>query len=153
MNDAVAGLRRLPPGEALPDWVIHLDRKVFGEAWQTLAPHEELWLVEELAFARWSAVPAAGEAELLRIAVAPRARGRGLGQALLAACQEVLAAEGMPRLFLEVRAANAAAIGLYRACGWKPCGRRPGYYPDGEDAVLYQWGRTTGTRSSPPEAP
>lgn len=153
MSDALAGLRRLPEGEPLPDWVIALDRKVFGDAWQTLASHEALWVVPDCAFARWSTVPAAGEAELLRIAVAPRTRGRGLGRALLEACQRELAAEGMARLFLEVRAANAAAIRLYATCGWKPCGRRPKYYADGEDAVLYQWGRTAAGSSPGRGAP
>ena len=92
----------------------------------------------ELAFARWSRVPAAREAELLRIAVAPEARGRGLGRALLEACQRELAEEGLAQLFLEVRPTNLAAIRLYERCGWEPCGRRPRYYSDGEDALLFQ---------------
>jgi ribosomal protein S18 acetylase RimI-like enzyme len=130
--------RRLAEGVPLPDWVSALDRTAFGDAWHGLAPHEALWVIPGQAFARWSRVPAAGEAELLRIAVSPEARGRGLGRILLEACQRDLAGEGLGRLFLEVRPSNAAAIGLYRACGWTPCGRRPRYYADGEDAVLYQ---------------
>jgi ribosomal protein S18 acetylase RimI-like enzyme len=131
-------VRRLPHGEALPDWVVRLDRTAFGTAWKAPADHEALWLIPERAFARWACIPAAGEAELLRIAVDPAHRGRGLGLALLEACQRDLASQGMVHLHLEVRAANAAAIGLYRACGWRACGLRPGYYPDGEDAALYQ---------------
>lgn len=131
-------VRRLAEGAPLPDWVARLDRTAFGDAWHSLAPHEALWVIPDLAFARWSRVPAAGEAELLRIAVSPEARGQGLGRSLLEACQRDLAGEGLVRLFLEVRPSNAAAIGLYRACGWEPCGRRPRYYADGEDAVLYQ---------------
>ena len=83
-------------------------------------------------------MPAAREAELLRIAVAPEARGRGLGRALLEACQRELAEEGLAQLFLEVRPTNLAAIRLYERCGWEPCGRRPRYYSDGEDALLFQ---------------
>ena len=132
---------RHAPGLPLPGWVIQLDRQVFGVAWKALAPHEALWLLPKVAFARWSCVPAAGEAELLRIAVAPEARGQGLGRQLLEACQAALAAEGMSRLFLEVRASNTYARQLYRQCGWRPCGERPGYYADGEDAVLFQRGR------------
>ena len=135
MSDEV---RRLAPGEGLPDWVARLDRTAFGTAWKAPAVHEALWLVPGVAFARWSRVPAAGEAELLRIAVDPAHRGRGLGRRLLEACQRDLEAEGLVHLFLEVRVSNAAAIQLYRVCGWKPCGRRPGYYPDGEDAALFQ---------------
>ncbi len=131
-------VRRLAPGERLPDWVARLDRTAFGSAWKAPAAHEALWVVPEVAFARWSRVPAAGEAELLRIAVDPAHRGRGLGRRLLEACQRELAEEGLVHLFLEVRVSNAAAIQLYRACGWTPCGRRPGYYADGEDAALFQ---------------
>ena len=135
MSDEVV---RLPAGDPLPDWVARLDRTAFGAAWKDPAAHEALWVVPEVAFARWSRVPAAGEAELLRIAVDPAHRGRGLGRLLLEACQRELAEEGLVHLFLEVRVSNAAAIQLYRTCGWKPCGRRPGYYPDGEDAALFQ---------------
>jgi ribosomal protein S18 acetylase RimI-like enzyme len=133
-----AGITRLAVADPLPDWVTRLDRTAFGAPWKQPADHEVLWLLPEVAFARWAVIPAAGEGELLRIAVDPARRGEGLGRSLLEACQEALAAEGVERLFLEVRAANTAAIQLYRACGWKPCGRRTGYYPDGEDAVLYQ---------------
>jgi ribosomal protein S18 acetylase RimI-like enzyme len=132
------GAWRLEAGEPLPAWVTRLDRTAFGSPWKAPADHEVLWLIPALAFARWACIQAAGEAELLRIAVSPEARGQGLGRTLLEACQRDLAETGMDRLFLEVRASNAPAIGLYRACGWKPVGRRPGYYPDGEDAALYQ---------------
>ena len=135
-----SGVWYLEGGEPLPAWVTRLDRTAFGSAWKAPADHEALWLLPEVAFARWSRVPAAGEAELLRIAVDPAHRGQGLGQVLLEACQRQLAGEGLTHLFLEVRPSNAAAIRLYRACGWEPCGRRPGYYPDGEDAVLYRRG-------------
>ena len=131
-------VRRLEAGAALPDWVVRLDRTAFGAAWKAPAAHEVLWVIPGLAFARWACVPAAGEAELLRMAVDPAHRGGGLGRLLLEACQRELAEEGLVNLFLEVRASNTAAIALYRACGWKACGLRPRYYPDGEDAALYR---------------
>jgi ribosomal protein S18 acetylase RimI-like enzyme len=131
---------RLESGTSLPNWVVRLDRTAFGSAWKTPAPHEALWLIPEVAFARWASVPAAGEAELLRIAVDPAHQGQGLGRILLEGCQRDLGAEGMLHLYLEVRASNATAIRLYGACGWKRCGQRPAYYPDGEDAVLFHHG-------------
>ncbi len=134
-----SGFRLQEVGEALPDWVARLDRTAFGSAWKAPADHERLWVIPEVAFARWACIPAAGEAELLRIAVDPAHRGGGLGQRLLEACQEALAAEGMEELHLEVRASNQPAIRLYRACGWERCGLRAGYYPDGEDAVLFRF--------------
>jgi ribosomal-protein-alanine N-acetyltransferase len=132
------GVWSLEPGEALPGWVARLDRTAFGAAWKAPAGHEALWLIPEVAFARWARMPAAAEAELLRIAVDPAHRGGGLGQTLLKACQRELEAEGLVHLYLEVRVSNAAAIRLYGACGWERCGLRPRYYPDGEDAALFQ---------------
>jgi ribosomal protein S18 acetylase RimI-like enzyme len=133
------GVKRLEAGALVPDWVTRLDRTAFGAAWKAPADHERVWVIPEVAFARWACIPAAGEAELLRIAVDPAHRGGGLGQRLLTACQEALAAEGMGEFHLEVRASNAAAVRLYSVCGWKRCGLRSGYYPDGEDALLFRW--------------
>ena len=131
-------IQRLTAQDPLPEWVVRLDRTAFGTAWKAPAEHEALWLVPEVAFARWARIPAAGEAELLRIVVDPAHRGHGVGRALLAHCQRELAAESLELLYLEVRVSNTAAIQLYRACGWKRCGLRSGYYPDGEDAALYR---------------
>lgn len=122
---------------SLPDWLRALDEATFGEAWGEPEPHEAVWVIEPAAFARWSLVEAAKEAELLRIAVEASQRGRGLGRALLAACEGDLAARGLHDLHLEVRVSNAAARALYEDAGWRPSGLREGYYRDGEDAVLY----------------
>ena len=138
MTERLGGsVQRLAAGAPLPDWVARLDRTAFGSAWKAPADHEALWLMPELAFARWTRIPAAGEAELLRIAVDPAHRGHSLGRTLLEACQRDLEAEGITRLYLEVRVSNAAAIRLYGACGWQRRGLRPAYYPDGEDAALF----------------
>ncbi len=74
----------------------------------------------------------AGEGEVLAIVVAPEARRRGVGTALLVALLDRL--EGPT--FLEVRAGNAAARGLYAGHGFAEVGVRPRYYKGGEDAVL-----------------
>jgi ribosomal-protein-alanine N-acetyltransferase len=79
---------------------------------------------------------AAGEAELLRVAVAPAARRRGLGAALMDAGLGRLRAEGATACFLEVEAGNRAALALYATLGFRPVGRRRGYYPGGGDALL-----------------
>lgn len=77
----------------------------------------------------WQELPG-GEAELLNLAVRPEARRRGVGRALLA----LLAGR---KVWLEVRASNAAAIRFYESQGFRVCGRRKGYYRDPEeDAVL-----------------
>ncbi|PWE18330.1 ribosomal-protein-alanine acetyltransferase [Marinicauda salina] len=78
----------------------------------------------------------ADEAELLTICIRPGKRSGGLGRSLLAAAETLAREAGAARLFLEVSAANAAALGLYAAAGYETTGRRPAYYADGSDAVL-----------------
>ena len=82
----------------------------------------------------------AGEAELVPLAVAPEARRRGEGRALLAAFDRAVQDRDGETAFLEVAADNTAAIALYLAAGWAENGRRRGYYPrpDGApvDAIL-----------------
>lgn len=79
----------------------------------------------------------AEEFQLLNIAVAPAARGKGAGAKLLAELHRAAAARGRTEAFLEVRAGNAAAIALYARFGYVPYMRRPKYYPDTqEDAIL-----------------
>ena len=75
-------------------------------------------------------------AELLRLAVAPVHRRRGVATRLVEAGLARLAAAGRVACFLEVRQDNHAAVGLYRALGFRPAGRRAGYYGDGSDALL-----------------
>ncbi len=70
----------------------------------------------------------ADEAELLTIAVAPEARGRGLGHRLMEGFEAEAARRGATRAFLEVAEDNAAALRLYRARGYGESGRRRGYY-------------------------
>jgi ribosomal protein S18 acetylase RimI-like enzyme len=51
--------------------------------------------------------------------VVPEYRGRGVGRALVEATLPAARSKGLARIDLEVRADNAAAIGLYRAVGFK----------------------------------
>jgi len=68
------------------------------------------------------------EAEILTIATGVQARRKGYGRALLGAALAELAQTDSRNLFLEVAEDNAAAIALYKACGFAPIGRRPAYY-------------------------
>lgn len=64
--------------------------------------------------------PAAGTwSNLLSICTDPRARGRGVGQALMEAFRQESAARGYGTMRLSVHNDNQAAIGLYEKCGWK----------------------------------
>lgn len=79
---------------------------------------------------------AADEAELLSLAVAPEARGRGLGRRLVEDGLARVRADGVRVCYLEVRPANAPALALYRSLGFRGIGRRRRYYRDGSDALV-----------------
>jgi len=78
----------------------------------------------------------AEEAEVLTLAVAPPARRRGIGAALVGCAMAEAAARGAAVLFLEVSAENSAARSLYAGLGFAEVGRRRRYYPDGTDALV-----------------
>jgi len=78
-----------------------------------------------------------GEAELLRLAVAPGERRRGVARSLVSGGIERLRPAGIETCFLEVRTNNDGAIAFYREMGFERVGRRPGYYRDGSDALVY----------------
>lgn len=80
------------------------------------------------------------EGHVLDVAVAPAWRCHGIASALLVELQARLVERGAGGVTLEVRPSNVAARSLYRRLGFVDEGRRPGYYPDGEDAVL-MWRR------------
>lgn len=77
----------------------------------------------------------ADEFELVQVAAAPEFRRRGAGRAVLQALLDEARFRGCRAAFLEVRASNVAARGLYRELGFVETRIRSGYYSDGEDAV------------------
>jgi len=124
------------------------------------------WNAEE--FANWLADPlafllvegdagfllgraVAGEAELLTIAVAPEARGRGLGQRLVSRFLYQARLRGAEEAFLEVAEDNAPARAVYSKAGFTESGRRRGYYrtPGGHpvDALVMRRVLTDGAAS------
>jgi [ribosomal protein S18]-alanine N-acetyltransferase len=79
---------------------------------------------------------AAGEAEILSVAISPGRRGRGLSRQLLDLHLRRLAGIGIRLVFLEVGAQNVPACRLYRRAGFQEVGRRRGYYEDGATALV-----------------
>jgi ribosomal protein S18 acetylase RimI-like enzyme len=77
-------------------------------------------------------------ARLYSIAVADRARGRGIAKALLGAIERAARLQGCARIRLEVRQDNHGAIGLYERLGYVRFAARSGYYEDGADAWRYE---------------
>jgi ribosomal-protein-alanine N-acetyltransferase len=86
-----------------------------------------------------------GEGEILNLAVAPENRRQGIGVALLAAGLGALRERKVESVFLEVRASNQPALDLYVAQGFRPVGRRRGYYRNPvEDAMVLRWSGAAG---------
>jgi len=70
------------------------------------------------------------EIEILNLAVTHEFRRQGVAKALLARLPKA-------DVFLEVRAGNLAARGLYQAAGFGEVGVRPGYYQNpAEEAIV-----------------
>lgn len=77
------------------------------------------------------------EADVQHLAVDVSLNGRGGGSSLLQEALIRLAIREVKSVFLEVRASNDRAIGLYERVGFRKVGVRAGYYADeGEDAVV-----------------
>lgn len=79
----------------------------------------------------------AGEAELLKVYVAPEYRGRGIAYRLITGCEKEIAGRGGRVIHIEVRESNASARALYLKAGYEESGRRREYYMNPtEDAIL-----------------
>jgi ribosomal-protein-alanine N-acetyltransferase len=74
---------------------------------------------------------AADEAEILSVAIARSARGRGLARRLLDLHLRRLAGLGVRAVFLEVEDDNTPARKLYARAGFQQAGHRPSYYIQG----------------------
>lgn len=80
----------------------------------------------------------ADEVHVLKVAVAPALRCRGIGKCLVARIVDAAAAAGARVVGLEVREASPAGLALYRGSGFRPVGRRRDYYGPDEHAVLME---------------
>ena len=76
-------------------------------------------------------------AELIRIAVNPKLRRRGIADAIMHSLFVHSKDCGCEKMMLEVRKSNTPATGLYIKHNFKEISIRRGYY-DGEDAVIME---------------
>ncbi|MBD0414912.1 ribosomal protein S18-alanine N-acetyltransferase [Oryzicola mucosus] len=139
-------LQRLEPGDSEALSVLH--QEDFTRPW---SPDEFASLLEQdtvFGFAaretgHGKAAPAgfvlarlaAGEAEILTIAVDRAQRRQGLGWQLMDAVLRELHNQRAEALFLEVDETNAPAIALYRRFGFHEVGKRPNYYQSARGAT------------------
>lgn len=69
------------------------------------------------------------------VGVLPEYQGRGIGAALLRACEQRI---DTPMIRLNVRVSNETAIRLYQRYGYQRIGLWPSYYADKEDALVME---------------
>ncbi len=135
------GMERAGPAHAAALAAIHHEAFPPGQRWgpDAMALQLELPGVFVLHDPRGGMVMArvaAGEAEILTLAVLPEQRRQGLARALLLEAVRQCAALAAEALFLEVATRNAPARALYEALGFAQVGLRRGYYADGDDALV-----------------
>lgn len=138
-----ADLRPMTAGDApMAAWLAATALEGVSEGtWRNLLkdPARQAWVAE--AEGRIVALVAVAEAadvvEIEHLAVAPEARRRGIGTALVAHVLRTAAARGAAEVRLDVRRRNREARRLYGRLGFTEVGVRPRYYrapPD--DALL-----------------
>lgn len=133
------------------DAAAQLERDLFGGTawsaetfWSELARPETRWYVsatEDQGIGGQRLLGYAGlmvndrQGDVQTVAVAPSARGRGLGARLLGDLLGEAARRRARSVLLEVDSANEPAIALYRRFGFERISVRRGYYaPQGGDA-------------------
>lgn len=131
------------------DAIMAIEQRSFPtDAWsrdtmasELASPHGR-YLVDErggaiVGYGGVRALQGGADADIQTIALLAEVRGQGRGRALLRALLQAAADRGAHEVFLEVRADNPPAEGLYRAEGFEEIGRRPRYYqPDDVDAIV-----------------
>ena len=90
---------------------------------------------EMIGFIAGDPRPRDGWGWIATVAVDPRFQRRGIGRALLHACETRL---GVPRARLTVRMSNSAAITMYESAGYRTVDIWGAYYDDGEGAQLME---------------
>lgn len=126
--------------------VLAADEKSFTKAWNEGMFAEEIkkeyadyFVAEEKGeIAGYGGIWSIYEtAELMRIAVVPEFRGKGIAKKIMEAMTECAISRGCERMMLEVRKSNTVAQALYKKFGFCEISIRKGYY-DGEDAVIME---------------
>jgi ribosomal protein S18 acetylase RimI-like enzyme len=90
---------------------------------------------ELIGFVAGDPRPSEGASWVATIGVDPRYQRRGIGRALLRACEEQTR---LPRLKLTVRMSNGPAISLYEKEGYRSVDIWKRYYNDGEDGLVME---------------
>ena len=150
MSDTLA-IRRLTYAD-LPQ-VIAIERRAFPTPWSLAMFVLELSKPSGICLAAVRDSQVAGYLicsrydtvwHVMNVAVDDRRRRAGIATAML---DHLFAEADKPgeQYTLEVRVSNEPAIRMYESFGFRPAGRRRGYYHDNKEDALIMW-RTVGER-------
>jgi RimJ/RimL family protein N-acetyltransferase len=117
-----------PPGGDgdVPGWIAR--REAGGRLWAIADAETDACL----GFVQLADINRKNALGWLGIALAPQARGRGLGRAAMASLEDEARAMGLRKLLLQVRTDNPGAIALYERAGFARAGVLRRHYDDGE---------------------
>jgi len=121
----------------------HWSREQYRTSFSAEAPSRVLLILEEDGAIQGfiAGIALDKEWEIENVVVAESVRRCGFGTKLLQEFLELARGGGVEKIFLEVRASNLAARGLYEKLGFSESGRRRFYYCEPqEDAIVYQLG-------------
>lgn len=135
------------------DAVMEVERRSFPTPWSRHAFMAELldndrahYMVARLPVETGGAVVGyiglwliAGEGHITNVAVHPDFRGKGIGERLMRAIEELVKKRGATRMTLEVRVSNDVAQRLYRKLGYIAAGIRRRYYRDNDEDAIIMW--------------
>jgi [ribosomal protein S18]-alanine N-acetyltransferase len=136
-------IRKLCPGDM--EAALEIDREVFGGYDPAIFAafyeyHAQSSLVAEMGGKVVGFVLGLKnrpfEGRIFWLAVKPAYHGRGIGTRLLLETLRIFRQMGALSAILEVRVGNKKAHSLYSALGFQMTGIFPGYYSDGEAAIL-----------------
>jgi ribosomal-protein-alanine N-acetyltransferase len=132
-------------GGHIPD-VLEIERASFGMPWSRNGFLSVITNPDALAYAAIIDEKVAGyvcafiigeDSEILKLAVRPEFRGRGIAKALNTRCIKSLKEARCQQVYLEVRRTNSAAINMYEGFGCRGVGVRKSYYSSPvEDALV-----------------
>jgi ribosomal-protein-alanine N-acetyltransferase len=89
----------------------------------------------------------ADELHLANIAIDAGFRTQGIGTRLLEELLKLSQEAGVKAVYLEVRLSNTSAQRFYLRHGFRHSYTRKGYYPDGEDAMIFERQLPAGPRA------
>ncbi len=123
-------------------WPLQVFREALEAFTQAQPMRGGLWVAEDpdtggvVGYAGVEVSALWGEMDLINIAVDPAYRRRGIGEALLKWIIRRCRREGIPLLWLRVRASNEGARQFYRRLGFEPRGKFDHYYEDPDEPAI-----------------